>query len=78
MLKRSLLALSIVAILSGCSLDGDDGAQQRQGDSAGYKCGKVPYKDQGRQGDREDDHKYAHDQTRRKVGQKAIGSKLLA
>src|SRR5690606_10173363 len=26
MLKRSLLALSIIAILSGCSLDGDDGA----------------------------------------------------
>ena len=26
MLKRSLLALSVVSILSGCSLDGDDGA----------------------------------------------------
>ena len=26
MLKRSLLALSIIAVLSGCSLDGDDGA----------------------------------------------------
>lgn len=31
MLKRSLLALSIVAILSGCSLDGDDGAQGAAG-----------------------------------------------
>ena len=33
MLKRSLLALSIVAILSGCSLDGDDGAQGAAGPS---------------------------------------------
>ena len=31
MLKRSLLALSIVTILSACSLDGDDGAQGAAG-----------------------------------------------
>lgn len=35
MLKRSLLTLSIIAILSGCSLDGDDGATGPAGPAGG-------------------------------------------
>ncbi|KPV89994.1 hypothetical protein AN395_03560 [Pseudoalteromonas sp. P1-30] len=31
MLKRSLIALSLISILTGCSLDGDDGQDGTQG-----------------------------------------------
>ena len=44
MLKRSLLALSIITILSGCSLDGDDGAAGATGPAgdAGQPGKSVP------------------------------------
>jgi hypothetical protein len=44
MLKRSLLALSIITILSGCSLDGDDGAAGATGPAgdAGQPGKNVP------------------------------------
>lgn len=32
MLKRSIIALSLLTILSGCSLDGDDGKDGLQGE----------------------------------------------
>ena len=41
MLKRSLLTLSIITILAGCSLDGDDGAAGAAG-PAGPTGGTGP------------------------------------
>ncbi|GAB60015.1 choice-of-anchor I family protein [Rheinheimera nanhaiensis] len=45
MLKRSLLALSLVSILSGCSLDGDDGAAGATGPAGESGQAGQPGKD---------------------------------